>query len=70
MTATPRFDRAPCQIVIEREAFARRIAVKIEPRTVTWPTAWFALDENADEAAARLRDKTGFPIVDRRSEAA
>ena len=54
------------RIELTRESFPTRICVSVEPRSITYPPARFATDADAEIAAARLRDTTGFPIIDRR----
>ena len=60
--------RQPYRIEITLESYPTRIRVGVEPRSVLFPPARFATDADADaeSAAATLRDRTGFTIVDRR----
>lgn len=58
--------REPYQIVLRRERRPDRIKVAVEPPRVDFAPARFALDAHAEEAAALLRDRTGYPIVDKR----
>lgn len=58
--------RESYRIEIARENYPIRVRVSVEPRVVTHPSRWFATDQHADEYAAKLRDRTGYRIFDRR----
>lgn len=59
-------EREAYRIVLRRERRPDRIVVAIEPRRVDFAPARYAHDDHAEEAAALLRDKTGFAISDLR----
>jgi hypothetical protein len=58
--------REPFTIEITHVRNPLRAVVTVMPRTVSYHPEYFTLDEHANEYAAELRDRTGFPIIDQR----
>lgn len=62
--------REPFRVEITEQRNPMRIVVSVQPRNVLFPSAYFVEDEHADAYAATLRDRHGWPIVDRRQSRA